>query len=267
LTVGDDLFGFAAAPPPPPAVAPRQPAARAGIGGHQSASAATTTWLTPPTILEALGEFDLDPCAAPAPRPWSTARVMNALEDGDGLAMQWDGRVWMNPPYTSSEIEAWLKRMAEHNHGTALIFARTETDAFARQVWARASGLLFLTGRLHFHYADGTRAAANAGAPSVLCAYGADDMDRLAASELDGAFVPLRFARFAVVAGLDLSWSQIMREWISRQPGPISVSDAYRFFARHPKIKSNPNWRAKVRQKLPLVARRVGRDSYVAAAA
>lgn len=261
----DDFFS-AGQPAPAPVLAPAVLAPRQGIGGHQSAAAATTTWLTPPPILDALGPFDLDPCAAPAPRPWRTATVMNSELDGDGLAMEWDGRVWLNPPYTSADIEAWLQRLGDHNRGTALIFARTETAAFQRQVWNRASGLLFLAGRLHFHHADGTRAKANAGAPSVLCAYGQDDMDRLAAAELEGAFVPLRFARFAVVAGLDLSWSQIMREWVSRQHGTVSVSDAYRFFARHPKAKGNPNWKAKVRQKLPLVARRVGRDSYAAVA-
>lgn len=240
---------------------------RKGIGGHQSAAAATTTWLTPPAIIRALGEFDLDPCAAPPPRPWSTALRMNALADGDGLTMEWDGRVWLNPPYSNSEIEAWLRRLADHNRGTALIFARTETAAFERQVWSRAAGLLFLFGRLHFHYPDGRRASHNSGAPSVLCAYGADDMERLAASDLDGAFVPLRFARFALVAGLDQSWSEIMRDWLSRQRGPVSVSDAYRHFARHPKAKRNRHWQAKVRQKLQHVGRRVGRDQYEAAAA
>jgi hypothetical protein len=234
----------------------------AGIGGHQAAAPLTTTWLTPPAILQALGDFDFDPCAAPAPRPWATAARMNSELDGDGLAMEWEGRIWLNPPYTSSEIEAWLRKLADHGQGTSLIFARTETAAFERQVWGRASGLLFLYGRLHFHDAGGIRAKANGGAPSVLCAYGQDDMDRLAASGLEGAFVPLRFARFALVAGLDLSWSQIMREWISRQDGPVSVSDAYRFFARHPKAKG-PNWKAKVRQKLAQVAARVERDRYV----
>lgn len=235
------------------------------IGGHQSAAALSTTWLTPPAIIEALGQFDLDPCAAPAPRPWPTARVMNSEIDDDGLAMQWFGRVWLNPPYTSSEIDAWLRKLADHGQGTSLIFARTETAAFQRQVWQRASGLLFLYGRLHFHDAAGVRAKANAGAPSVLCAYGQEDMDLLAASGLEGAFVPLRFVRFALVAGLDLSWSQIMREWISRQPGPVSVSDAYRFFARHPKAKG-PNWKAKVRQKLAQVAQRIGPNQYAEAA-
>lgn len=83
----------------------------------------------------------------------------------------------------------WLRRLADHGHGTGLIFARTETSWFVEQVWHRATALLFLDGRVHFHHADGTRAAANAGAPSVLVAYGPEDADRLAACGLRGSFV------------------------------------------------------------------------------
>lgn len=235
------------------------------IGGHQNAAAASTTWLIPKPIIDALGgwqSFDLDPCAAPNPRPWFTAWHMNAESDGDGLAMEWEGRVWLNPPYTSAKIEDWLRKLADHGDGTAIIFARTETEAFQRQVWKRAHGLLFLEGRLHFHYPDGTRAAHNAGAPSVLCAYGQDDMDRLAACDLAGAFVPLRFARFILVAGMDESWAEAMRSFLAGQRGTVSVSDAYRHFARHPKAQRNRNWRAKVRQKLQQCGRRIARDRY-----
>jgi hypothetical protein len=256
----NDLFSIA-----PPAA----PMARA-MGGHQSAKAGTTSWLTPPDVLEALGgweSFELDPCAAPAPQPWRTARHMNAEADGDGLLLEWFGRVLLNPPYTSADLAKWLGKMGDHNNGTAIIFARTETEAFHRHVWQRASGLLFLEGRLHFHRPDGTRAKENAGAPTVLCAYGAEDMDRLAASALAGAFVPLRLARMVLVAGMDQSWSEAVRGWIARQRGPVSVSDAYRYFASHPKAAANANWRAKVRQKLAQVAERIERDSYVACAA
>lgn len=240
------------------------------MGGHQSAAAGSTTWLTPPRIIDALGgwqSFDLDPCAAPAPRPWFTAWQHNAESDGDGLGLDWFGRVWLNPPYSNAVIETWLRKLADHGRGTSLIFARTETDAFRRQVWERAHGLLFLHGRLFFHDAQGVRAKFNGGAPSVLCAYGQDDLDRLAASDLDGALVPLRFARFVMVAGLELSWSEAMREFLAKSHGPVSVSDAYRYFARSPKAERNPNWRAKVRQKLQQVGNRVDRNAYVAAAA
>jgi hypothetical protein len=58
-----------------------------------------------------------------------------------------------------------------------------------------------------------------------------------------------------------------MRDWIAKQRGPVSVGDAYRHFASHPKARRNRNWRAKVRQKLAAVALRVERDRYVPAVA
>lgn len=237
------------------------------MGSHQSAKAETVSWLTPPEVLEEVGgwqSFDLDPCAPPRPWPWLTAQHMNSEDDEDGLAMQWFGRVLLNPPYTAAEIANWLARLADHGRGTAIIFARTETEAFHRQVWERASGLLFLEGRLHFHYPDGRRAKANAGAPTVLCAYGAEDLDRLAACNLSGAFVPLRFARIVAVAGPDLPWSRIIWDWLRSQSGEVSVSDAYRHFARHPKAAGRQHWRPQIRKVLAKVGRRVDRDRYAA---
>jgi hypothetical protein len=166
------------------------------MGSHQSTRAMTTTWLTPPFIVEALGPFDMDPCAAPSPRPWPTAARHVELPE-DGLAVEWAGRVWLNPPY-SNEAWRWLAKLAEHGDGIALVFARTETSGFVREVWGKATALLFLHGRLFFHRPDGEKAAANSGAPSVLVAYGAGAAARLQASGLDGTYVPLRGAREGV---------------------------------------------------------------------
>lgn len=59
---------------------------------HQKPIGNSQTWLTPKWILEPLGAFDLDPCAAPSPRPWDTAA--NHIElPTDGLASGWAGRV------------------------------------------------------------------------------------------------------------------------------------------------------------------------------
>ncbi len=154
------------------------------MGSHHSAAANTTTWLTPPHVLSALGPFDLDPCAAPN---WPTAR-RHIILPADGLAAEWSGRVWLNPPYGTA-VGQWLARLADHGQGTALIFARTETDGFVREVWSKADALLFLYGRLHFHRPDGMRAPANSGAPSVLVAYGARDAHILARCGLPGAYV------------------------------------------------------------------------------
>lgn len=158
------------------------------MGSHHSARAGSTVWLTPPHILAALGRFDLDPCGAPN---WATAERI-ILPPDDGLSAEWSGRVWLNPPY-GREVWRWLDRLAEHGRGTALVFARTETDGFVSQVWQKATGVRFLHGRLHFHYPDGTRAEENAGAPSCLVAYGTADAEVLRDCPLSGTFVSLDF--------------------------------------------------------------------------
>ena len=153
-------------------------AGRKAIGSHHSPNMVSDTWLTPPEIVRGLGPFDLDPCCPPV-MPWSTATRMLTRAD-NGLLAPWSGRVWLNPPY-SRQAAAWLRRLADHGVGTALVFARTETDWFVDSVWSRASAVLFLHGRVNFHLANGKRSEHNAGAPSVLAAYGEADAERLAA--------------------------------------------------------------------------------------
>src|SRR6266700_2805786 len=121
------------------------PTARIRKGHGVILRSKTGTWLTPPALLATLGPFDLDPCAAPRPRPWPTA-ARHIIRPANGLAERWEGRVWLNPPY--SVIGPWAGRLAGHGQGTALIFARTETAWFAGYVWAKATALLFLAGRI-----------------------------------------------------------------------------------------------------------------------
>lgn len=148
--------------------------------------AGTHVWLTPPEIIEALGPFDLDPCAAPLPRPWPTARQHYALPD-DGLSRRWFGRVWLNPPF-GRYTAVWLKRMAQHGNGTSLVFARTETEMFQRDVWPVAAAVMFLAKRPHFYLPDGTRAKGNSGGPICLVAYTEHDARKFRESGL-GAVV------------------------------------------------------------------------------
>jgi hypothetical protein len=149
---------------------------------------ATDVWLTPPEIIAAVGPFDLDPCASLG-RPWDTARRHFTVDD-DGLAQEWQGLVWCNPPF-GPEAARWLERCADHGDAVALVPARTETRWFVSQVWHRATGVLFLHGRPHFHHPDGRRSAANCGAPICLVAYGRRASDRLMLCGLSGTFVAL----------------------------------------------------------------------------
>ncbi|PZR95153.1 MAG: adenine methyltransferase [Stutzerimonas stutzeri] len=243
-----------------------------GMGGHHSASSQTNTWLTPKHVIDELGPFDLDPCAAPDPKPWPTARVHYTWPEQDGLALPWGNlRCWVNPPYSSNEIGLWLRRLADHGRGSALIFARTETEAFHRFVWDRADACLFLEGRLFFHHADGTRASANAGAPSVLVAYGEEDVEKLMRSRLEGKFVALaRPVLVQLVFREDPpmpGWNYVVTEALRTLGGTARLKDLYQALNNHPRAKSNPNWQAKIRQTVSRAGlRRVDNGVYSLAA-
>jgi len=155
----------------------------------------TNVWLTPPEIIAALGPFDLDPCAAPNPRPWPTAANHTTLPD-DGLKLDWgQNRVWLNPPF-GDQTKLWIKKMSEHRNGIALTFARTDTTWFQESVLQSAVGILFLRGRPSFRLPDGTPARGNSGGAIVLIAYNSSDYSRLQKAineeKIKGYLVPLR---------------------------------------------------------------------------
>ena len=131
----------------------------------------TDDWITPKELIDRLLPFDLDPCAS-VTQPWPCADRQYTVND-NGLLLPWQGMVYMNPPY-GRRLGAWLERLAEHNDGIALIFARTDTRAFFKNVWDKATSLVFIRGRLTFCRPDGTRPknGHNSGGPSVLIAYG-----------------------------------------------------------------------------------------------
>lgn len=146
-------------------------------------------WLTPPHIIKSLGTFDLDPCSpVPEIRPWDTATTHYSVRD-DGLASDWHGRVWCNPPY-GRETFVWLNKLATHGNGIALVFARTETIGFHEQIWQKADAILFFKGRLKFCHVNGVEGG-HANAPSCLVAYGINNVKSLATSGLKGKLIQL----------------------------------------------------------------------------
>lgn len=96
------------------------------LGSHQKSIGTSQVHITPRFIIDALGPFDLDPCAATV-RPWDCAAI-NFNEEMDGLKQHW--LVFLNPPFHRYQVAAWIEKLAEHNHGIALLHARTETAWF-----------------------------------------------------------------------------------------------------------------------------------------
>lgn len=152
----------------------------------------TDVWLTPPELVKRLGRFDLDPCKAIG-QPWDLAERFYTEAD-DGLSADWGGdRVWMNPPYGSA-TKHWLRRLAKHGNGIAMVFARVETQMFFESVWGVADAILFIEQRVSFYTIDGKCSGDAAGAPSCLIAYGAENVGALRSSGIRGSLVDLRQA-------------------------------------------------------------------------
>lgn len=157
---------------------------RRGFLATDSHRSGTNTWLTPKWLLNALGEFDLDPCAAPEPRPFPSAKRMIAESDADGLAEPWSGRVWLNPPY-GKFARLWLEKLEQHGNGIALVFARTDT-AWLQPILDR-NGVFFLKGRVNFLRTDG-RAGGGASTPSILIPFGRKNIGAILTSDLEGVW-------------------------------------------------------------------------------
>lgn len=133
----------------------------------------TDTWLTPPWVYRALGEFDMDPCAHPLS---PTAKRLVVWPAEDGLKVNWEGRVWLNPPY-GPQTGVFLNRLAAHGRGTALVLARTDTRWFQNHMRI-VDCMLFIQGRLKFLTGE-LKTVGTCAVPSVLLAYGKDDADTL----------------------------------------------------------------------------------------
>lgn len=116
-----------------------------------------------------LGQIDLDPCANPE-RTVPAARHYTAADDG--LAREWRGAVFMNPPY-GREIGDWVEKLATEfesgrvTQAIALVPARVDTAWFRR---LSALPVAFWRGRITFVGPDGAQNPAPF--PSALFALG-----------------------------------------------------------------------------------------------
>jgi hypothetical protein len=161
---------------------------RAGISNEND------EWYSPSWFWPALGfVFDLDPCSPGAP-PSTVPAKRHLTKEDNGLAAEWAGSVWLNPPFSSKR--PWYERLVEHGNGIALMPNRTETHDLQTYMQA-ADALLFLRGRIYFergHRPGGNGHGSTTTPPFgiVLCAYGAELAAVLLSSKLLGVRAEVR---------------------------------------------------------------------------
>ena len=147
-------------------------------------------WYTPKEIISSLGEFDLDPASSPEAfnLNQSAKRYYSARENG--LQQPWEGRIWLNPPYSNPLAQQFLSKMAEHNNGIALVFSKIEAKWFHDIVFRYATAVKFLYNRVQFYRPDGTKGMQPRNG-SMLVAYGRENAMILLNNTLKGKFVVL----------------------------------------------------------------------------
>lgn len=135
-------------------------------------SSATPEWATPQDFFDALDAefgFTLDVCATD-----DNAKCSRYFtEADDGLAQEWEGVCWMNPPY-GRKIGRWIEKAyqtaARGSTVVCLVPARTDTAWW--HDFVMKGEVRFVRGRLYFEHDGGKHDRAPF--PSAVVIFGGD---------------------------------------------------------------------------------------------
>jgi hypothetical protein len=146
-------------------------------------------FLTPPEIVQAMGDFDLDPCASHRQQMRLAGKEYRFPED-NGLLLQWHGSAFVNPPF--SELQAWINRFILHGNGVLLVPARVEVSWFWK-LWHHADSIFFTKGPVKYLCPEGKAPPRFFG--GAFCAMGAENVQRLQRIPLKGVLITSRTIR------------------------------------------------------------------------
>lgn len=115
--------------------------------GREQERSTSDDYYTPAWVFEDMGvEFDLDVAAPPGGVPWIPTKRFFTMAD-DGLSQEWEGRIWMNPPF--SAYTAWAHRSIEHGSGIALGSVGVNTR-WGTMLWECADAITLLPQDMQF---------------------------------------------------------------------------------------------------------------------
>lgn len=134
---------------------------------HVGQNSGEYEWFTPQPYIDAavavMGAIDLDPASTAVANQIVKAAKFHTLDD-DGLAQPWEGRVWMNPPYSQPAVQQFAERLcdevAQGNVTQACVLVNNATEtAFFQRLASSAAALCFPSGRVQFWHPDKESAA------------------------------------------------------------------------------------------------------------
>lgn len=100
-------------------------------------------------------------------------------------------------------------------------------------------------------------------APSCLISYGENNGQAIAESGLIGKHLPIKYTPMIIV-GISPSWKDVIKIVLTRSNGEAAVNEVYEMVKEiaPDKIKANPFWKEKIRQKLQQNFNRKERGTY-----
>ena len=128
-------------------------------------------WYTPQDLIErarkVLGGFDLDPASNDMAQEKVQAGAYYTAET-NGLFHEWNGTVWLNPPYSQPLIGQFIEKLVEEVEAErctgAIVLTHNYTDTRWFQTAARAAdAICFTRGRVKFYSPSGAIAAPTQG--------------------------------------------------------------------------------------------------------
>lgn len=140
----------------------REAAAEIRNSTYRTTYTGDNEWYTPAKYVEAaraaLGGIDLDPASSEfAQKTVKAGRFFSEAENGLGRA--WDGRVWLNPPYSQPQVSQFIEKLiaevdAKRTKAAVLLVNNSTDTEWFHSAAKAAAAICFTRGRIRFEKPD-----------------------------------------------------------------------------------------------------------------
>jgi hypothetical protein len=125
---------------------------------HVKNNSGNNEWYTPAAIIDAaravLGSIDVDPASNEIAQKYIQAKMFYTQQNS-GLAKDWIGNVWLNPPYAIRELTPFINKflieLEKGNVKSGIVLTNNGTETkWGQALLKNANAVCFPKGRIRF---------------------------------------------------------------------------------------------------------------------